>query len=398
MKKIILHCDLNNFFASAALIKNPTLRGLPIAVCGDEKKRHGIVLAKNNIAKSYGISTAETVWEARRKCPNLVILSPDYKLYKKISLEAHKIYLDYSDKVEPFGIDECWIDISNMGTDFKTGEITANEIRSRIKRELGVTISVGVSFNKTFAKLGSDLKKPDAVTVITPDNYIKKIYPLSCSNLIMVGKSAIKSLNQMGIFTIGDLASADENALRIKMGKSGVCLKHTAQGNENSNVRSYYDLTQPKSISNSATTERDFLNYDEVYVAFLKFSEQISAALQRHKLVAGGIAVHTVTNDFIKREYSTSLDVPTDISASLAQSAFSLFKKNCRFEKPFRNVGIRVFKLAGRNDSALQLSMFEDKESLVQSKIDEEMMLLRDKYGENIIYRAICMKEDKTLG
>ena len=257
VQRIILHCDLNNFFASATLAFNPTLKGLPVAICGDAKKRHGIVLAKNNIAKNFGVLTAETIWEAQRKCADLIILSPDFALYESISKKVHNFYLRYTDRVEPFGIDECWVEITNPNVDFLVGERIANEIREGIKKELGVTVSIGVSFTKTLAKLGSDLKKPDAVTVISPDVLKERIWKMHCSELLMVGKSLCKTLNAMGIFTIGDLANSNEASLKTSIGKNGVVLRRMARGEDSDAVRTYYKHQKPKSIGHSATAEKD---------------------------------------------------------------------------------------------------------------------------------------------
>ena len=283
MNKIILHCDLNNFFASAALTRNPTLKQLPVAVCGDSEKRHGIILAKNNIAKNFGVKTAETIWEAKRKCPELIMLKPDYDLYEEFSFKARNIYMDYSDKVEPFGIDECWIDISNIGVDYIKGEEIADEIRNRIKNELGLTVSIGVSFNKTFAKLGSDIKKPDAITVISQENFKSIVWPLAAEELLMVGRSTSKALRAMGIFTIGDIAKAETKAIEKKLGKNGIFLQRSARGEDNSPVISINSRPKPKSISHSATSECDLTSTQEVYAAFLEFAENISAKLKEEE-------------------------------------------------------------------------------------------------------------------
>lgn len=388
MKKIILHCDLNNFFASAMLTKNPTLKSLPIAVCGDSEKRHGIVLAKNNIAKGFGIKTAETVWEAKRKCPDLITLKPDYDLFEYYSCKARKIYLDYSDKVEPFGIDECWIDISNINIDFKKGEKIAVEIKNRIKKELGLTVSVGVSFNKIFAKLGSDMKKPDAVTLITTENFKQKIWGLSANQLLMVGKSTDNILRSMGIFTIGDIAEADANALAKKLGKNGISLKNAAMGLDKSVVTSVSEREKPKSLSHSATAECDLVNIDEVYSAFLEFAEEISAKLKSEGLLAGGVGIQTTTNDFKTAQYQIPLEYPTDLAFTLAKEGIKLFKANCDFEKPFRAVGLRAIKLLDKNMPATQLSMFSTDEDEKIKKLEDNVISIRNRFGKEAIKRA----------
>lgn len=224
-ERVILHCDLNNFFASVTLLSNATLYNMPVAVCGNEKERHGIVLAKNEIAKSYGVKTAETIRDAKRKCPELVCLPPDYKQYKKYSVAARKIYERYTDMIEPFGIDECWLDVTGSIRIFGSGEEIAEKIRSSIKNELKITVSIGVSFNKVFAKLGSDMKKPDGITVISKENFKSKVWPLPAKDLLYVGKSTEERLKSSGIFTIGDVANCETALLSHLLGKNGEQLK-----------------------------------------------------------------------------------------------------------------------------------------------------------------------------
>ena len=390
MQRIILHCDLNNFFASATLSVNPTLKGQPVAICGDAKKRHGIVLAKNNSAKNHGILTAETIWEAQRKCPDLIILSPDYELYENLSKRAHQIYLRYTDKIEPFGIDECWVELTNHNIDFSKGEQIANKIRTQIKLELGLTVSIGVSFTKTLAKLGSDLKKPDAVTVISPQVLENQIWKMNCRELLMVGKSLSKSLNTMGIFTIGDLAESDENSLKTRIGKNGVMLRKMARGEDLEPVRTYYSHSKPKSIGHSATAEKDLTEKNEVFAAFLEFSEAISQKLKKENLLAKTIVI-TITNTKLEsREYRTPLSSPTDISMTLAKNAMNLFEKNNCLSVPLRAVGIRTVNLV-EGASIKQLNLIEENTNKIDTAIEENIFKIRSKYGKNSLKRAVCM-------
>lgn len=390
MQRIILHCDLNNFFASASLAFNPTLKDLPVAICGDAKKRHGIVLAKNNIAKSFGILTAETIWEAQRKCTDLIILSPDFTLYENLSKKAHQIYLRYTDKVEPFGIDECWVEITNPNITFIEGEKIANKIREEIKNELGITISIGVSFTKTLAKLGSDLKKPDAVTVISPEILKKRIWKMHCRELLMVGKSLNEKLKTMGIFTIGDLANSDEDALKIKIGKVGVMLRNMARGEDADVVKPYFKHTKPKSIGHSATTEKDLTEKNEVFAAFLEFSEAISQKLKKENLLAKTVIISILTKDFNAKEYRTPLFVPTDMSLTIAKTAMDVFDKNNCLTVPLRAVGVRVINLIDNVTSMQQLSLFDDVDE-VSEIIENNILKIRNKYGKNSLKRAICI-------
>ena len=389
MQRIILHCDLNNFFASATVAFNPTLKGLPVAICGDAKKRHGIVLAKNNVAKKFGVLTAETIWEAQRKCMDLVILSPDFALYENISKKAHQIYLKYTDRVEPFGIDECWVEITNPGVDFAKGEIIADKIRKEIKNELGITVSIGVSFTKTLAKLGSDMKKPDAVTVISFKILKEKIWKMNCRELLMVGKSLNNILNAMGIFTIGDLANSDEASLRTKIGKTGVMLRTMARGEDIDEVKSYFKSSKPKSIGHSATTEKDLTERNAVFAAFLEFSEAISKKLKKENLLAKSVVISILTNQFKGKEYRASLIRPTDISLTIAKAAMELFDKNNCLSNPLRSVGVRVINLID-SASAEQLSLFTDEQD-VGCVIENNILKIRNKYGENSLKRAICI-------
>ena len=389
MQRIILHCDLNNFFASATIAFNPTLKGLPVAICGDAKKRHGIVLAKNNVAKKFGVLTAETIWEAQRKCMDLVILSPDFSLYERISKKAHQIYLKYTDRVEPFGIDECWVEITNPDVDFAEGEIIANKIRKEIKNELGITVSIGVSFTKTLSKLGSDLKKPDAVTVISFEVLKEKIWKMNCRELLMVGKALNNTLNAMGIFTIGDLANSDETSLKTKIGKTGVALRRMARGEDCDEVRSYFERSTPKSIGHSATTEKDLTERNAVFVAFLEFSEAISQKLKKENLLAKSVVISIMTNNFKSKEYRASFIRPTNTSLTITKTAMELFDKNNCLSNPLRAVGVRVINLVD-SESAEQLSLFID-ESDSSTVIENNIFKIRNKYGENSLKRAICI-------
>ena len=243
---MILHSDMNNFYASVEILYDPTLRDKPVAVAGDEEARHGIVLAKNDIAKRFGIRTGQVLWEARQQCPGLVCIPAHYERYLAFSAQARDIYTSYTDQVESFGLDECWLDVTGSVGLFGEGPAIADDIRGRMKRELGLTVSVGVSFNKVFAKLGSDMKKPDATTVITPENYRDKAWSLPVSDLLYVGPATTRKLNQYGITTIGELAQADPDLLYWLLGKNGIMLHQFANGQDHSGVRRYYKRQEQK--------------------------------------------------------------------------------------------------------------------------------------------------------
>ena len=398
MERIILHCDLNNFFASAALTQNVTLKNMPVAICGDTEMRHGIVLAKNDLAKRCGVKTAETVWEAKNKCPNLISIAPDFKLYTALSVAARAIYSQYSDKVECFGIDECWVDISDPSVNFDRAVLIANDIRRRIKRELRITVSVGVSFNKYFAKLGSDLKKPDAVTRIDRENYQSIVWPLNCSALLMAGPKTVQSLRAVGIFTIGDLACASDGILKSKLGVNGLKLKKAALGEDGEAVIPFSQRALPKSIGRSATTPCDLTKLCEVRAAFIEFAEKVAFELRQYQLLAKGICITVVNNEFKGQEFRAPLSGPSNNSAILAKSGYRLFVQEYNFEKPVRSIGLRAIRLIREEQAQRQLNLFDDCLELEElEKIENSMMLIRQKYGVNSIKRAVCLNNRAEL-
>ena len=386
--RIILHCDLNNFFASVSLLDNPTLYDVPVAVCGSAEERHGIVLAKNEIAKKYGVKTAEAVWEAKAKCPELVILRPNYEKYRKYSEATRSILSRYTDLLEPFGIDEAWLDVTGSTLLFGDGEAIAESIRATVKKELGLTVSVGVSFNKVFAKLGSDMKKPDAVTVITRENFKQKVWPLAVSELLFVGKSTTKRLGDLGILTIGDVAECDDLTLERLLGKNGRQLKEYALGEDNSPVLPYLCEHIPKSIGRSITPAKDITTPDEVWSIFISQAETIAHELRKYSLYAGSIQVHTRTTALKVKEFSRALSSPTDLSMTIAKKGFELFQENYLWDMPLRSVGLRVSSL--RDDTyAVQQDMFfeeadDSKDRIIESSIDS----LRERFGKSSIKRG----------
>ncbi|MDO4566047.1 MAG: DNA polymerase IV, partial [Oscillospiraceae bacterium] len=256
-ERIILHSDLNNFYASVELLERPRLRAFPVAVCGSAELRHGIVLAKNELAKRAGVRTGMAIWQARERCANLRVLEPHMPRYIEYSRRARDIYRDYTEFIEPFGIDECWLDITRAAPDFESGARLAEEIRARIKTELGVTVSIGVSFNKVLAKLGSDYKKPDAVTVFTREDFRALVWPLAVEELLYVGRATSRKLRSMGINTIGQLAAADPAVLRLKLGKMGELISSYARDADSSGVMRDNESDPVKSVGNSTTTPRD---------------------------------------------------------------------------------------------------------------------------------------------
>ncbi len=387
-ERIILHCDLNNFFASVSLLFNPTLCDMPVAVCGDAENRHGIVLAKNEIAKKFNVKTAEPIFEAKRKCHELVILPAIYDEYERYSKKAQEIYARYTDLVEPFGIDECWLDVTGSTLLFGSAEEIANKIRNDIKRELGITISVGVSFNKVFAKLGSDLKKPDAVTVITRENFKEKLWHLPISDLLFVGRNTAVKLNSIGIKTIGDITLCDEQTLKRLLGKNGIDLKRYALGEDNSPVAAITADTKPKSVGKSITCGKDFTENEEVWKAFLGFAETISDTLRRYNLYAGGVQVHIRTSSLVVREFSLTYKTSTNSALTLAKRGFLLFCKNYNFAEPLRSVGLRAINLKD-DTTAVQQDIFGDCEQEFENqRIEDSIYNVRQKFGNSSIKRG----------
>lgn len=393
--RVILHCDLNNFFASVTLLSNATLYNMPVAVCGNEKERHGIVLAKNEIAKSYGVKTAETVRDAKRKCPELVCLPPDYKQYKKYSAAARKIYERYTDMIEPFGIDECWLDVTGSIRIFGSGEEIAEKIRCSIKNELKITVSIGVSFNKAFAKLGSDMKKPDGITVISKENFKSKVWPLPAKDLLYVGRSTDERLKSSGIFTIGDIASCETALLSHLLGKNGEQLKRYAMGLDSSPVADSNALRIPKSIGRSVTLDHDIDSFEEVRKIFLVLSEEITEKMRNLKLAAFGFQIHLRDTSLRVKEYSATLSAPITSSLQLSKKGFELFKRNCSLLTPLRSVGIRAINLKDK-DTYFQQSFFDlQSESENEEKIEQSIINLRDKFGESSVKRASTIEKQK---
>lgn len=390
--RIILHCDLNNFFASVSLLSNPTLYDMPVAVCGSAEERHGIVLAKNERAKAYGVKTAEAVWEAKRKCPELVILAPDYKKYKEYSEKAKRIYEDYTDLIEPFGIDECWLDVTGSTMLFGSGEEIAEKIRRRIKAELGITVSIGVSFSKIFAKLGSDMKKPDAVTVLSRENYAERVLPLPVEDLLFVGKSTAERLKEAGVFTIGDLAGCNESFLSRKLGKSGKMLRLYALGQDNLPVVVPSENDLPKSIGRTVTPDHDITNPQEVWKIFLELSEDICMSLRKKGLYAGGIQVHTRTVSLKVRESSRALRLPLNTALTLARKGMALFEEGYDWKQPLRSVGLRAVNLKHDCVAAQQdiFGVFDSEER--EEQIADSVQSVRERFGSESVKRGTTIE------
>ena len=382
----ILHCDLNSFFASVECLKNPELKKVPMAVAGDPKERHGIILAKNEIAKKYGIYTPETVYSALKKCPKLVLVKGNYADYRKYSRLVNNIYLKYTDRVEPFGIDESFLDVTSSLKFFNMSSFElANKIREEVKNEIGLTISVGVSFNKSLAKLGSDLKKPDAVSKIGYENFREIIYPLPVNMLLYVGKSAYNTLKQLGINTIGDLATYNKNRLIKKMGKLGQIIYNYANGIDYEEVRKFDDKTLPKSVSKGITFAKDIENKEVVIKYIKKLSDVVALGLRKDNLRCTTINISVKYSDFsvINRQKKI---ISTDLFQDISKAAIELFNLNYNGGK-VRAITIGVTDLKSNMDE-VQLSIFDkqDEENNIKlEKISRKMDDLKQIYGEDKI-------------
>ncbi len=395
MERVILHCDLNNFFASVELLSRPEWKQVPMAVCGSVEARHGVILAKNEPAKRYGVKTAETLWEARRKCPQLITVPPHPDQYRIFSRRAHRVYERFTDRIEPFGIDECWLDVTGSVPLFGSGEEIAHAIRRAVKEELGLTVSVGVSFNKVFAKLGSDLKKPDAVTVIRRTEFQKLLWPLPVEALIGVGKSTLRILHGMGVITIGDLAQAPLSTLRAALGKNGEQLGKNARGQDFSPVLSTQEQPPAKSIGRSTTCPQDLMKPEQVRRVILTLADEVAKELRAHGALAGGIQIGVRDSQLRTREFQRRFLQPTRLTRQLLDAGMALFEEHWSWRLPVRALGLRVSPLIGEGEN-IQLALGCDPQKTAQEETLEALMAkLQKKYGRGTLMRAAFLEPPK---
>ena len=374
---------------------NPSIKDKPVAVCGSQKDRHGIVLAKNYHAKDYGIKTGDTIWQAKNKCKDIVIVdTPHFDEYAKYSKLARNLYREYTDLVEPMGLDECWLDVTASTKLFGPPDKIANELREKVKSKFNLTISVGVSFNKTFAKLGSDMKKPDATTIITRDNFKTVVWPLPVSDLFGVGRRTNEKLKQQFIYTIGDLANTKKERLKNLFGKNGIYLYEAANGLENDEVQKYDELDEVKSISHGITTVKDLENDDEVWEVMLELAQEIGYKLRSKELRANGVYVSIRDDKLFWEQYQKRLRTSEQSAINIAKYAFKLFKERYDWERNIRTVTIGVTNLSSE-DKPEQLSVFDCIEN--KSKIEKAEKVMEElnlRYGEEVVKNATLMKND----
>lgn len=393
MERVIFHCDLNCFYASVELLSHPDLRDVPTAVCGDPNSRHGIILAKNELAKQCGVQTAETIWQAKKKCPNLVLLPSHHDLYRIYSKKVNAIYDEYTDLAESFGIDESWLDVTHtlhlFGGDAKA---LADHLRERVKSELGLTLSVGVSFNKVFAKLGSDYKKPDATTVISPENWKEIVWPLPVGDLLYVGHASQKLLKQYGIETIGQLAACKKDMLETLMGKMGSQLHEYANGLDNAPVRARTDVEPVKSVGNGTTFPENLTSRLQVSAGIAMLADSVATRLRHEGLYACGVQVTIRDPQFHDRSRQMQLTAPTHLIRDLTQAAMALADSLWTPPNPIRAMTITAIHLVSDAEAFEQVDLFTQNTAprwKRQEKLECAMEQIRSKYGgRSIIYGA----------
>ncbi len=390
--RVILHCDLNNFYASAECITNSEWRNVPLAVCGNPELRHGVVLAKNEIAKKYGIKTGDVIWQAKQKAPDLVTVPPHFDLYMAYSKQMFALYNDFTDMVEPFGADECWLDVTGSQKIFGDGVKIADSIRARVKRESGLTCSVGVSFNKVFAKLGSDLKKPDATTVIDRSNFKRLIWGLNADEMLMVGRRIYAHLLKLNITTIGDLANADPVMLKSHFGINGLKMKAFANGEDTEPVREAVKSRDVKSIGHGMTAVRDIETLSDARDLIYYLSEKVAARMRRSGYRGSLVSVGMRDNTLFSIVRQHALPVPTYSSTEIAECALKVFGENWNGD-PMRTVTVSVSKLEGV-DEPRQMSFFDDESRNDKlEKLDETLDKINSKYG-SVVHRASLVGKD----
>lgn len=403
-ERVILHSDMNCFYANVECFHRPEIRDKPVVVGGNEESRHGIVLAKNQIAKRFQVKTGEALWQARQKCPGLIVIPPDYKLYMKFSRMAREIYYDYTDQVEPFGPDECWLDVTgSMSLWCHDPLIIANEISERVKAELGITVSIGVSWNKIFAKFGSDYKKPDAITVVSRENYQQLVWNAPVEDLLYVGPATKRKLNAAAIFTIGELANASRKALLNRLGKIGGILQDFALGEDMTPVkvldpdRSIVEYVI-KSIGNGLTAPHDIVTRQDAEALIYLLSESVAQRLREHHLKARTVSISARRgdNDLTGYTRQASLPSPSCITTEIASTAFDLLSDAQPFgiQQPLRSLGVRASNLLPESNP-IQLDLFLNEEYRAKlERLDHTIDEVRHRYGNMSLQRIVSLQDE----
>lgn len=391
-KRTILHVDCDAFYASVECLLNPSLRGKPVAVIGDPELRHGIVLAKSYEAKRFGVQTGDAVWEAKRKCSDIIFVPAHYEQYLHFSKMSKELFADYSDRCESFGLDESWIDLTGCTQLFGSGEEVANRIRERVKEELGITASVGVSFNKVFAKLASDMKKPDGTTVIPYDNFREKVWSLPVKDLLYVGRATTNKLHSYGILTIGDLAKSSVDFLTLRFGKIGEMLWKFANGMDTSPVSNIGAKSLIKSVGNSTTAPRNLVTDDDIKITLYALSESVAERLREHGFRCKTVQITVRDNELISYERQMKLEQPACTAKELFDAAFALYKKHHTSGKPVRSLGVRACNLIYLD--SVQLSFYPDVVKIQQQEqLEEAVDDIRRRFGYFSIQRGLMLTD-----
>lgn len=391
MERVILHIDCNKFYASVECLHNPEIRNKPVAVGGSPETRHGIILTKNEIASKYEITVGEPLWKAYQKCPDLIVVPPNFPLYVRFSNMARNIYKDYSDYIEPFGLDENWIDVTG---DKRGGENIALEIKERVKSELGITVSIGVSFNKTFAKFGSDYKKPDAVTVITKENYKDIVWKSPCSDLLLVGPATTRKLAGYGIYTIGDLAQSDIGFIKSILGKNGVVIHNFANGIDPSAVSHKDDERALKSIGNSTTTPRDMVTDDDVKSVITVLGESVARRMREQGVRGKTVTITVRDKNLYHFTRQCKLQNSTDVSIEIINAAMKIFRENYVWNNPIRSIGVAVSDFNADEGVQYDLSGTVEKREKLE-RLEKAVDNIRQRFGNYAVQRASLLKDEK---
>ncbi|MCX7970216.1 MAG: DNA polymerase IV [Negativicutes bacterium] len=400
--RTILHCDLDNFYASVESLASPELRSRPLAVCGRTELRQGIVLAKNQLAKKFAVKTGDTIWQARQKCPQLAIVPPRFGLYWQFARAARDIYLRFTDQVECFGIDESWLDVGGSRLLFGDGLVIARQIRRMVRRELGITVSVGVSFNKVFAKLGSELNKPDGIAQISPDNFRRLVWPRPVTDLLYVGRAAGNKLHRLGIDTIGRLAAAPPAVLQQLLGRWGLTLYRYAHGQDHSPVLRHDLPLAAGSVGHSLTTHRDMTSAEDVRAVLLLLADSVAFRLRRLGLSGRTVSVGLRYSDLSRTSRQTTLARPTDLAAIIAETALPLVAANGAVHRPLRSLGLQVSNLQPTPRCQPVIDMADSDRPAPDNSRHQRLAhatdRLRQRFGPQIIRPALLLGHDLTQG
>ena len=384
--RTILHCDMNGFYASVELLALPELKGKPVAVCGNPENKHGIILAKSEEAKAYGIVTAETVWQAKKKCPDLILVRPHHEKYRSYSQKINQIYERFTDMIEPFSIDESWLDVTGSLRLFGTGKEIADRIRSIVREELGLTLSVGVSYNKVFAKMGSEYKKPDATTVITRENFREILWPLPLRELFFVGGATAEKLERAGMRTIGDLAAYNRERICAMLGKQGAVIHDYASGIDSSPVSLSYERQKIKSVGNGMTFKRDLVGIDDIRTAILALSDTVAGRLRKYEMKCRGVKVDIRDPMFRTISRQKQLSPATNLAEEIGSGALDLIRRSWNLKDPIRMLTVTGIGLTDEQEEE-QLSIFaeERKDRGKAETIERTLDTIRRKYGGSAI-------------